>query len=155
MNLEDELKLDYGLGYWSSCRYFSIVFEVVASTCECFLCSYSFPCPACDRLCPPCSKPCLSFSKPISYCSFSFLSSSKEYYVLGLLKVTDLVVGLLTSVMGDLVFVLGGVTSLIFPSLHPISSFFLGDSSIIIGTLAGVCGFPCLILVLFLVMKYI
>ena len=64
-------------------------------------------------------------------------------------------VGLLIGAMGDLVLVLRGVTSSIFPSLDPISFFFLSDSLVIIGTLVGVCGFPYLILVLFLVLKYI
>ena len=70
------------------------------------------------------------------------------------MKVTDLVVGLPTYSIGDLVLVLGGVASSIFPSLGPISSFLLGDSSIIIGMFVGAFGFPFLILVLFLVLRY-
>ena len=57
--------------------------------------------------------------------------------------------------MDDFFLVIGGVTSSIFPSLGPISSFFLGDLSITIGICLGVCGFACVILVLFLVLKYI
>jgi len=70
------------------------------------------------------------------------------------LKLADLVVGLPTNTIGDFILVLAKVTSLIIPSLGPTSSFLLDDSSIIIGTLMGVCAFPYLILVLFLNLKY-
>lgn len=63
-------------------------------------------------------------------------------------------VGLLTGAIGDLILVLGGVTSSRFPSLGLISSFLLGDSLIMMGTSVGVCGFPCPILELLMVLKY-
>lgn len=62
--------------------------------------------------------------------------------------------GLPTNATGDLVFFLGGMTSSIFPSLGPTSSFLLGDLSIMIGSFVGDCDFPFLILVPFLVLKY-
>lgn len=138
----------------SSCRSFPTFFEVLDSSCKSFLCSCRFPCPAYSKLFPSCSKPCLSCRKLWSSCSFYFYSSPKANCVLGFLKLIDLVVCLLTGVTGDLVFVLG-LTSSFFPSLGTISSFFLGNSSIIIGNFVEVCCFSCPILMLFQVLKYL
>lgn len=48
----------------------------------------------------------------------------------------------------------GEVTSLIFLLVGTTSPFLLGDSSIVIRAFVVVCGLPCLILVLFLVLQY-
>ena len=63
-------------------------------------------------------------------------------------------VGLLTYAIGVYIEGFGEVTSLIFPSIGPTSSLLLGESLIAMGTFVGVCGLPCLILLLFLVLKY-
>lgn len=119
---------------------FSFSFYVDSPSCSSFFYSYSIP----DF---SCTFPCFS-------CSSSFLSFSREACVLGLLKLTSLVVVLLSYVTGGLVFPLGEVISSIFPSLGPTSPFLLGDSSILIGNSEGGFGFPYLILVLFLIFKY-
>ena len=62
--------------------------------------------------------------------------------------------GLLIYAIGFFVMGFGEVTSSIFLSVGPTYSFFLGDSSMVIGAFVGVCFLPCLILVLFLVLKY-
>ena len=141
-------------GSWSSYRHFITKFEVISSFCSSFLCSCRFPYSSCSRLClfynkpyPICRNPCFSSS-------FSSSSFSKEAFVLGFLKVTNLVVGLPIDATGDLVLALGGVNSSISPSLGLIYSFLLGDSSIMIGKFGGYYGFPFLIMALFLVLKY-
>lgn len=95
-----------------------------------------------------------SCSIPYFSCSSYFSAFLREICVLGFLKVTFLVVGLPTDVTGCLVFPSGELISLIFPSLDPASSLLRGDSLIVIGTSEGDCGFPYVILVLFLVFKY-
>ena len=110
--------------------------------------------PSCSSSLYLCSISYFSCSNPISSCSSSLSTCLMADCVLSLLKVTSLVVGIPTSITGGLVLALGYVISSILHSLSPTSPFLLGDSSIVIGTFEGGCGFPYLILVLFLVLKY-
>lgn len=73
---------------------------------------------------PPVENPVSPIAKPDPPVAPLFPLSQSHIVSLASM-VTYIVIGLLTSAMGDLVFLLGGVASFIFPSLHPISSFFL------------------------------
>ena len=86
--------------------------------------------------------------------STSYRSCRVSWRISFYLDEVDLVIDLLSQVIGDLrEFCANDPSPWVFVR-GSIFSYCLGESSITMGTLVGVLGFPCLILVIFLVLKY-